>query len=126
MKSAVQILSEILGYPMSVPVIPTKATIKHRCGIYKEGYNYVAPKEPRKPKHSTSTVDHTGMTATQRQILAVLQKSKKKLDASEVARAIKMTHGTAGMNMTKMWQMNKIERELVKNGQTRWYIYYVS
>lgn len=111
---------------MSVPVIPTKATVKHRCGIYKEGYNYVAPKEPRKPKHSTSTVDHTGMTATQRKIIAVLQKAKSKMDATQMAKAIKQSHGSASMNMSKLFKMNKVERELVKNGQTRWYIYYVS
>ena len=117
-------LNEILGYPMIIPDAPVTRT--HRCGIYKPGQKYIPPNGPSKPKHSTSTVDHTGLTATQRKILAVLQKAKKKMDATQMAKAIKQSHGSASMNMSKMYKKNKIERELVKNGQTRWYIYYVS
>lgn len=114
-------LSEILGYPMIVPEAP--ATTRHRCGIYKPGCQYQPPKGFSAPKHSTSTVDHTGMTATQRKILAVLQKAKEPLDAVKVAKAIKQGQGSASMNMAKMYKMGKLDRQLIQNGQTRWYVY---
>ena len=117
-------LSEILGYPMTIPNAPVTRT--HRCGIYKPGYRYVPPVASGKSKHSTSTVDHTGLTATQRKILAVLQKAKSKIDATQMAKSIKQSHGSASMNMSKLFKMNKVEREMIKNGQTRWYVYYVS
>ena len=63
------------------------------------------------------------MTATQRKILAVLQKAKEPLDAVKVAKAIKQGQGSASMNMAKMYKMGKLDRQLIKDGQTRWYVY---
>ena len=116
-------LDEILGYPQIKIDRHPPATISHRCGVYKEGYRYQPGKIRTRPAHSTSTVDHTGMTATQRKILAVLQKAKGPLDAMKVSKAIKQGQGSASINMAKMWKMGKLDRQLIQNGQTRWYVY---
>ena len=119
-------LDEILGYPQHFIDSHPKATRIHKCGIYKEDYKYIPPASTGRRYHSTSTVDHTGLTATQRSILAVLKKAKTKMDATQMAKAIKQSHGSASMNMAKLYKMSVIERDYVKNGKTRWYIYYVS
>lgn len=63
------------------------------------------------------------MTATQRKILAVLQRAREPMDATKVAKAIKQGQGSASMNMAKMYKMGKLDRHLIQNGQTRWYVY---
>ena len=114
-------LDEILGYPQLKIDKHPPAAIIHKCGIYKPGHEYKPPKEPHAPKHSTSTVDHTGMTATQRKILAVLKKAGRPMAATEVAKIIKQTSNSVSMNMAKM--SDRLERKLIKNGQVRWYEY---
>lgn len=116
-------LDEILGYPQIKIDRHPPATIIHKCGIYKPGHEYKPPKELCMPKHSTSTVDHTGLTATQRKILAVLKKAAGPMDANKVAKAIKQGQGSASMNMAKMFKAGILDRIFVKGGKTRWYEY---
>lgn len=116
-------LSEVLGYPQFKIDKHPPASVTHKCGIYKEGQRYVPSDGSRKPKHSTSTKDSTGLTATQRKIMAVLQKAKEPMEAKQMAKAIKLGHGSASVNLTKLHKMGRVDRTLIKNGQTRWYAY---
>lgn len=116
-------LSDILGYPQD-PVENPPGTRTHKCGVYKEDYKYVPSDGAKKPRGAcTSTVDHTGLTATQRKIMAVLRVATEPVDAKYVCLKIKQGHGSASINLTKLFKMGKVERQLIKNGQTRWYIY---
>lgn len=116
-------LSELLGYPQT-PVEHPPATRTHKCGIYKEDYKYVpSDGANRRSAPCTSTVDHTGMTATQRKIMAVLQRATEPVDAKYVCLKIKQGHGSASINLTKLYKMKKVSRELINNGKTRWYVY---
>lgn len=116
-------LDEILGYPQIKIDRHPPPTVLHKCGIYKPGYEYQPPKEANPRKRSTSTVDHTGLTATQRKILAVLKKATGPMDATKVAKLIKQGQGSASMNMAKMYKMGILHRLFVKSGKTRWFEY---
>jgi len=117
-------LSDILGYPQVNISEHPRATRSHRCGIYKDGIPRYEPPKTRKPTHSTSTRDHTGLTAAQRKILAIINKSSVPMGAVEVAKIMKYGPTSVSSNLTTLWRQRLLDRKKLKDGKVRWYVYF--